>query len=99
MTHCYKHDPFVEGTRQGDNEILSASLQKEESKLVECLIVRQLELDRFLTLHLRSRKFPSIAAYIETVRVLAELSDRVAGRPSPRLTRPKVGLAQRQALS
>lgn len=51
----------------------------------------QLELDRFLTLHLRSRKFPSIAAYIETVRILAELSDRVAGRPSTRLPRPKVG--------
>lgn len=50
----------------------------------------QLELDRFLTLHLRSRKFPSIAAYIETVRVLAALSDRVTGRPSPRLPRPQV---------
>lgn len=93
MTHCCKHDPFVE-----DNEILSASLQKEERKPVECLSVLQLELDRFLTLHLRSRKFPSIAAYIETVRVLAELSDRVAGRPSPHLPRPKVGLAPLQAI-
>lgn len=64
---------------------------------VDCLSVLQLELDRFLTLHLRSRKFPSIAAYIETVRVLAELSDRVAGRPSPRLPRPKVGLVPLQA--
>ena len=60
--------------------------------LTTCADVAQLELDRFLTLHLRSRKFPSIATYIETVRVLATLSDRVAGRLSPRLPRPKVPL-------
>jgi len=52
--------------------------------------VTQLELDHFLTLHLRSRKFPSISAYIETVRVLAALSSRVAGRPLLSLSRPKV---------
>lgn len=61
-------------------------------KSVSSVDVAQLELDRFLTLHLRSRKFPSIAAYIETVRVLAALSDRVAGRASPRLPRPTVPL-------
>lgn len=37
----------------------------------------QLELEHFLTLHLRSRKFPSTAAYKETVRVLGHLADQI----------------------
>ena len=44
----------------------------------------QLELEHFLTLHLRSRKFPSTAAYMETVRVLGRLMDQIrAGSPPP----------------
>lgn len=43
-----------------------------------------------MTLHLRSRKFPSIAAFVETVRVLAALYDRVAGRQPPPLQQPGV---------
>lgn len=37
----------------------------------------QLELQHFLTLHLRSRKFPSTAAHMETVRVLAHLAEQL----------------------
>ena len=40
----------------------------------------QLELDHFLTLHMRSRKFPSRAAHKEISRILAALTDLVADR-------------------
>ena len=44
----------------------------------------QLELEHFLTLHLRSRKFPSPAAYMETVRVLGRLVDQIrSGSATP----------------
>lgn len=44
----------------------------------------QLELEHFLTLHLRSRKFPSMAAYMETVRMLGRLVDQIrTGSPPP----------------
>ena len=43
----------------------------------------QLELDHFLTLHLRSRKFPSAAAYTETVQVLGRLEDHIRNNSQP----------------
>ena len=48
----------------------------------------QLELEHFLTLHLRSRKFPSTRAHMETVRVLAHLAEQLRSRNS------SVGLSQ-----
>ena len=43
----------------------------------------QLELEHFLTLHLRSRKFPSAAAYTETVQVLGRLTDHIRNNSQP----------------
>ena len=43
----------------------------------------QLELEHFLTLHLRSRKFPSAAAYTETVQVLGRLEDYIRNNSQP----------------
>lgn len=39
-----------------------------------------MELAHTLTLHLRSRTFPTRAAHASTVRLLADLADRAAGR-------------------
>ncbi len=51
----------------------------------------QLELEHFLTLHLRSRKFPSTAAYAETVRVLGRLVDQIrTGSPPPTSSQVRV---------
>ncbi len=62
--------------------------------MIVCVVpLAQLELEHMMTLHLRSRKFPSVAAFVETVRVLAALSDRVAGRKSPPPQRPGVSSA------
>jgi hypothetical protein len=56
----------------------------------EKIVCVQLELDHMMSLHLRSRMFPSKAALTETVRVLAALSDRIVGRKSPPPVRPRV---------
>ncbi len=53
----------------------------------------QLELEHFLTLHLRSRKFPSTAAYMETVRVLGRLVDQMRSGSAPP-TSLKVGIPE-----
>ena len=46
-------------------------------------MLMQLELEHFLTLHLRSRKFPSAAAYTETVQVLGRLTDHIRNNSQP----------------
>ena len=45
----------------------------------------QVELGHTLTLHLRSRTFPSREAHARTTRLLAALADRAAGRTPPAL--------------
>ena len=40
----------------------------------------QLEVEHLLTLHMRSRKFPSKAAHAEVNRILAALADLAFGR-------------------
>ena len=72
----------MQGEMSGRTEDrITVIISKTQSSL-EYLV--QLELEHFLTLHLRSRKFPSTAAYMETVRVLARLADQIrTGSPSP----------------
>ena len=45
-----------------------------------------------MSLHLRSRKFPSPAAYVHTVRTLARLHTRAHGRAPPELPGPEVNV-------
>ena len=48
----------------------------------------QVELAHTLTLHLRSRTFPTRRAHASTVRLLADLADRAAGRTPAVGSRP-----------
>ena len=48
----------------------------------------QVELAHTLTLHLRSRTFPTRRAHASTVRLLADLADRAAGRTPAAGSRP-----------
>ena len=58
----------------------------------------QLELGSFVSLHLRFRKFPSAAAYTQTLRVLAALYDRAHGRSAASSPTPEVHLPCRSML-
>ena len=58
--------------------------------LNQALLCAQLEWNHTLTLHTRSRKFPSKLAHAETTRVLAGLAAIVRGEGNPFKEKVKV---------
>ncbi len=81
---------WVSKNRQGTQVHGAALMQK--IRLSQHLLERgkcaQVELAHTLTLHLRSRTFPSRRAHASTVCLLADLADRAAGRTPAVGSRP-----------